>query len=227
MSKKHLKQIVAIIQKDLLIELRSKELLLSMSIFSFTVILIFAFAYDIGTRSAQIHVPGIIWIAFIFAGTLGLNRSFAREFENSQMQGLLLCPVNRGALYIAKLAGNVIFITIIELISLPVMIVLLGLDILDSIPTLLYLLLLGNIGFASVGTLFSAISLHTRSRELMLPIMLFPVTIPVILAAVKSTAFLLDNRSFAELLPWIRILISFDVIFTVVCTLLYKYVVEE
>jgi heme exporter protein B len=150
-----------------------------------------------------------------------------REYENGRMEGLLLCPVSRGAIYIAKLIGNVIFMMIIEILSLPVMVVLLNLDIIKFIPMLLLLLVLGNVGFASVGTLFSAISLHTRSRELMLPIMLFPVTIPVILAAVKSTAFLVNAKPLAEIMPWIRILIGFDLIFTTLCSFLYKYVVED
>jgi heme exporter protein B len=222
-----IRHIIHLVSKDLLIELRSKEILLSMIIFSLTVILIFNFTYDIGIQSAQLHTPGLLWVAFTFAGTLGFNRSFMREYENGRMEGLLLCPVSRGSIYIAKLIGNVLFMMIIEMLSLPVMVVLLDLDIINFIPMLLLLLVLGNIGFASVGTLFSAISLHTRSRELMLPIMLFPVTIPVILAAVKSTAFLLNAKPLEEIMPWIRILIGFDLIFTTLCSFLYKYVVED
>ncbi|MBD3385868.1 ABC transporter permease subunit [candidate division KSB1 bacterium] len=222
-----IRHIIHLVSKDLLIELRSKEILLSMIIFSLTIILIFNFTYDIGIQAVQRHTPGLLWVAFIFAGTLGLNRSFMREYENGRMEGLLLCPVSRGSIYIAKLVGNVIFMMIIEMVSLPVMVVLLNLDIIKFIPMLFLLLVLGNIGFASVGTLFSAISLHTRSRELMLPIMLFPVTIPVILAAVKSTAFLLNAKPLAEIMPWVRILIGFDLIFTTLCSFLYKYVVED
>lgn len=222
-----LRQIYTILHKDLLQELRSKEILTSMLVFSLTVVVIFNFVFDPGSAEMRTTAPGILWVAFVFASNLGLSRSFAREQENSMMQGLLLCPVDRSALFAAKVIGNVLFITLVELITLPVMIVFFDLQVGSAWPTLLAILFLGTLGFATVGTIFSAISANTRSREVMLPIMLFPVTVPIILASIKSTAYLLSGREFADIWSWMRLLVVFDVLYFVVCFLLYEYVVEE
>lgn len=220
-------QLYTILYKDLLQELRSKEILTSMLVFSLTVVVIFNFVFDPGSAEMRTTAPGILWVAFVFASNLGLSRSFAREQENSMMQGLLLCPVDRSALFAAKVIGNVLFITLVELITLPVMIVFFDLQVGNGWPTLLAILFLGTLGFATVGTIFSAISANTRSREVMLPIMLFPVTVPIILASIKSTAYLLSGREFADIWSWMRLLVVFDVLYFVVCFLLYEYVVEE
>jgi len=222
-----LQQIITILQKDLRQEMRGKDILTSMLIFSLTVVVIFNFVFEPGSEEMKATVPGILWVAFAFASNLGLSRSFAREQENAMMQGLLLCPVDRSAVYTAKVAGNFIFISIVELITLPVMVVIFDLSIAPVFTRLLATLLLGTFGFATIGTLFSAISANTRSREVMLPIMLFPVSIPVVLAAIKSTAPLLAGRDPAETWSWMRLLIGFDVIYFVICFLLYEYVVEE
>jgi heme exporter protein B len=222
-----LKQLYTILHKDLLQELRSKEIITSMLIFSLTVVIIFNFVFDPGSTEMRTTAPGILWVAFVFASNLGLSRSFAREQENSMMQGLLLCPVDRSALFAAKVLGNVLFITLVELITLPVMIIFFDLEVGGSWPLLLAILFLGTLGFATVGTIFSAISANTRSREVMLPIMLFPVTVPIILASIKSTAYLFGGREFADIWSWMRLLIGFDVLFFFVCFLLYEYVVEE
>ncbi|HOT96562.1 MAG TPA: heme exporter protein CcmB [bacterium] len=222
-----LAQLYTILRKDLLQELRGKEIITAMLVFSLTVVVIFNFVFDPGSTEMRAAAPGILWVAFVFASNLGLARAFAREQENAMMQGLLLCPVDRSTLFAAKVIGNVIFITVVELITLPVMVVLFDLAIGSVWPLLIAILLLGTFGFATVGTLFSAISANTRSREVMLPIMLFPVSVPVILAAIKSTAALLDGRGVVEIWPWLRLLIVFDVLYFFVCFLLYEYVVEE
>ncbi|MBN2356171.1 heme exporter protein CcmB [candidate division KSB1 bacterium] len=222
-----LKQIVSILYKDLLLELRSKDMVTSMLIFSFTVVVIFNFVFEPGSEEMKTTAPGILWVAFAFAGNLGLSRSFAREQENAMMQGLLLCPVDRSAIYTAKVLGNFLFITIVEWVTLPVMVVFFDLSIGAILLPLLITLLLGTFGFATVGTIFSAISANTRSREVMLPIMLFPISVPIILSSIKSTAYLLDGRAFADVWSWQRLLIGFDIIYFIVCFLLYEYVVEE
>ena len=202
-----LKQIVSILYKDLLLELRSKDMVTSMLIFSFTVVVIFNFVFEPGSEEMKTTAPGILWVAFAFAGNLGLSRSFAREQENAMMQGLLLCPVDRSAIYTAKVLGNFLFITIVEWVTLPVMVVFFDLSISAVLLPLLITLLLGTFGFATVGTIFSAISANTRSREVMLPIMLFPISVPIILSSIKSTAYLLDGRAFADVWSWQRLLI--------------------
>ncbi len=224
---KTLNQLYAILHKDLLQELRSKEIISAMLVFSLTVVVIFNFVFDPGSAEMRTTAPGILWVAFVFASNLGLSRAFAREQENSMMQGLLLCPVDRSLLFTAKVIGNILFISLVEIITLPVMIIFFDLTIGRAWPLLLAILFLGTAGFATVGTIFSAISANTRSREVMLPIMLFPITVPIILAAIKSTSYLLAGRETADIRPWLRLLIGFDVLYFFVCFLLYEYVVEE
>ncbi len=222
-----LTQLYTILHKDLLQELRSKEIVTTMLVFSLTVVVIFNFVFDPGSAEMRATAPGILWVAFVFASNLGLSRSFAREQENSMMHGLLLCPVDRSLLFTAKVIGNILFITLVEIVTLPVMVIFFDLEVGRLWPLLLAILLLGTAGFATVGTIFSAISANTRSREVMLPIMLFPVTVPIILAAIKSTSYLLAGRELADIWPWLRLLIGFDVLYFLVCFLLYEYVVEE
>jgi len=222
-----LAQIIAILRKDLLLELRSKEVVTSMLVFALTVVVIFNFVFEPGSAQIKTTAPGILWVAFTFASVLGLSRAFAREQEQGMMQGLLLCPVDRSLIYVAKVIGNVLFISMVELVTFPIMIVLFDLSVGKVFFPLLLVLFLGTLGFAGVGTLFSTISANTKSREVMLPILLFPVSVPVILASIKSTAYLLSGREFAEVWSWMRLLIGFDVIFLVICFLLYEYVLEE
>ncbi len=222
-----LKQILAILRKDILLELRSKDIIVSMSVFAFIVVIVFNFTFDPTTQQIKLSAPGILWVALLFSGNIGLSRSFAREQENSMMQGVLLCPVDRSLIYVAKVIGNVIFMTIVQLIILPVMVILLDLSVGHILPQLLVVLFLGTLGFAGIGTLFSTISANTKSREVMLPILLFPVAVPVILSATKSTAYLLSGKDIGQSLPWIKLLTGFDVIFLVICFLLYEYVIEE
>ena len=222
-----LQQIQSILHKDLLIEFRNKDIIISMLIFSLTVVVIFNFVFEPGSTEIRATAPGILWVAFAFASTLGLGRSFAREQENGVMQGLLLCPVDRSTIFAAKTIGNVIFITLVELITLPIMVVLFDLPMQRLLPWLVLILLLGTIGFATVGTLFSAIAANTRSREVMLPILLFPVSVPVILASIKSTAYLVSGRALSDIWSWMRLLVVFDLLYFFACYLLYEYVVEE
>ena len=222
-----LKQILAILRKDILLELRSKDIIVSMSVFAFIVVIVFNFTFDPTTQQIKNSAPGILWVALLFSGNIGLSRAFAREQENSMMQGMLLCPVDRSLIYVAKVIGNVIFMTFVQLIILPVMVILLDLSIGKVLPQLLVVLFLGTLGFAGIGTLFSTISANTKSREVMLPILLFPVSVPVILSATKSTAYLISGQDIGQSLSWIKLLIGFDVIFLVICFLLYEYVIEE
>lgn len=222
-----LRQIGAILHKDLLLELRSKDVVTTMLIFSLTVVVIFNFVFEPGSAEMMTTAPAILWVAFAFAGNLGLGRSFAREQENSQMHGLLLCPVDRSAIYAAKMAGNFLFITIVEWLTLPLVVVFFDLTISNIWWPLLATLVLGTLGFSAVGTIFSAISANTRAREVMLPILLFPVSVPVILASIKATSYLFAGRAMTDVWSWLRLLIAFDVIYFIVCFLLYEYVIEE
>ncbi|NIM19145.1 MAG: ABC transporter permease [Candidatus Latescibacteria bacterium] len=217
--------ILTILWKDLKIELRTKEAFSASFVFCIIVLVIFNFTLDLTTEEALRLGPGFLWVAFAFAGVLSLNRSFALEKEEGCAQALMLAPVDRGAIYVGKLLANVIFMLVTEIIILPLFVVFFNLDLGGKIPPLLLIFFLGTVGFASVGTIFSAIAANTRMREVMLPILLLPITIPVLIAAVETTAYAMGVRDEASF--WFRLLIAYDVVFTVASFLAFEYVVEE
>ncbi|OKY77203.1 MAG: ABC-type transport system involved in cytochrome c biogenesis permease component [Candidatus Methanohalarchaeum thermophilum] len=224
---KYLKKAFNVFWKDLIIELRSKEMINTMIIFSILVVLISSFAFgQMSTEALDQIAPGVLWIAFIFAGMLGIGRSFISEKDQNCLRGNMLAPVDWSAIYIGKTIGNLFFMLIMELITLIIFVVIFDFGkILTKLPKLTIILLLGTLGFVSVGTLLSAISVNTKTREMLLPVLLFPVTIPVILPVVESTSQLITQEP--NILPWIRILTAYDIIFFVLSALIFNYVVEE
>ena len=215
----------AIVQKDLAAEFRSRELLSAMLVFSLLVILIFNFALELDIKTRQSVTAGVLWTTFAFAGTLGLNRSMAVEKDRGCMDGLLLAPVDRSAIYFGKAISNLAFMLIVEAIVLPVYSVLYNVNLFRF--DLIGVILLGSIGYTAVGTLLAAMSVQTRTRDVLLPILLFPVVIPVLLSAVKASGGLLAGAEFSEILTPINILIVYDVIFIAVAFMVFDYVVEE
>ncbi len=222
----YLRKIVAIVAKDIAAELRTREMLSSMFVFSLLVILIFNFAFDLRADNQRTLAPGVLWVAIAFAGMLGLSRSFIMEKDRGSMEGLLLTPVDRSAIYLGKMLGNVLFIVVVEVVILPIFVVLFNLSA-EDLPLLVGVVILGTIGFAGVGTLFSAMAIHTRAREVLLPILLFPVVVPVMLASVKLTAAILDRVAFDEVQNWFSLLVAFDAIFLALSVILFDFVVEE
>jgi heme exporter protein B len=217
----------AVVWKDLSAERRSKELLSAMLVFSLLVVLIFNFALELERSRATLAtvVSGVLWVTFIFAGTIGLNRSLAMEKDRGSLDGLLLAPVDRSALYFGKAAGNLLFMGLVEVIILPVLSVLFNLSLIN--PLLLLVVLLGTLGYAAVGTLLASMAIHSRARDVMLPILLFPVAIPVLVASVKASAAILAAAGWDEIGPWVNLLIGYDVIFVAVAFMVFDYVVEE
>lgn len=223
--KSYLRKVLAIVWKDVRAELRTKDILSSMLVFAGLSVLIFQFAFDLRADNVRLVLPGVLWIAITFAGVLGLNRSFILEQDRGSLEGLLLAPVDRSAIYFGKLIGNLLFIFVVELLLLPLMTVLFNVWLLS--PALLLVLALGTVGYAAVGTLFAALSINTRAREVMLPILLFPVMIPVFVAGVQAVSRLLDGDSFGDILRWVQLLVAYDAIFIAAAMLLFDYVVEE
>jgi heme exporter protein B len=219
------KPMLAVVQKDLAAEFRSRELLSAMLVFSLLVILIFNFALELDIKTRQSVTAGVLWTTFAFAGTLGLNRSMAIEKDRGSMDGLLLAPVDRAVIYFGKVISNLAFMLIVEAIVLPLYSVLYNVNLLQ--PGLLGVILLGSIGYTAVGTLLAAMSVQTRTRDVLLPILLFPVAIPVLLAAVKASGGLLNNAPLPEILAPLNLLIVYDVIFIAVAFMVFDYVVEE
>ncbi len=217
--------VLAVLWKDLKIELRTKEALTASFVFSVLVLVIFNFTLDLTTDEALKLGAGFLWVAFAFAGILSLNRSFALEKAEGCMQGLLLAPTDRGGIYVGKFLANVIFMFVTEIIVLPLFAVFFNVSIVDRIWLLLAILLLGAVGFSSVGTLFAAIAAETRMREVLLPVLLLPITVPVLLAAVETTAFALGVQEDASF--WFRLLIVYDVVFFTASFLTFEYVLQE
>ncbi|OQA46528.1 MAG: CcmB protein [Chloroflexi bacterium ADurb.Bin325] len=219
------KAVVAIIWKDIRAELRTKDILSSVFVFALLTVIVFNFAYELRVPSMKMVVPGIIWVAISFAGTLGLNRAFVIEQDKGSLAGLLLAPVDRAAIYFGKMLANLIFILVVELALLPLVMIFFNLSLITG-PHLL-VLFLGTYGFAAVGTVFSAMAVSTRAREVLLPVLLFPVLLPVLVAGVKMTGGLVDGASLSEMGNWLQLVALYDVGFTVVAYLTFGFVVEE
>lgn len=220
-----IKATLALVWKDLAAELRSRELVSAMMVFALLVILIFNFALDLQPALRRTVTPGVLWVTFVFAGTLGLNRSMAIEKDRGCLDGLLLAPVDRSAIYFGKAIGNLVFMLIIEIIVLPIYSILYNINLFN--PGLLLVILLGSIGYVAVGTLLSAMAVQTRTRDILLPILLFPLVIPVVISAVKASTGFLEAWTLAEIQPWLSLLIVYDVIFTAVAFMFFDYIVEE
>jgi heme exporter protein B len=223
----YVRKILAIVRKDIAAELRTKEMFSTMFVFAVLVIVVFNFAFDLrvsGERVRQV-APGALWVAFAFAGILGLNRTFVLEKDRGCLEGLLLAPVDHTAIYFGKMISTVLFMLVVEALMLPVFTAFFGVNLFDL--RLLLFVLLGTLGFASVGTILSAMTAQTRAREVLLPILLLPVAAPVLIAAVKATAGILDGLTMGEMARWWQLLVAFDIIFPAVAFMTFDYVVKE
>jgi len=216
-----------LLRKDLLLEMRRPESLLAMFFFGTLLLFVFHFAFDIPPERAPEMAPGLLWLAFLFTGTLGLTQLFAVERENHCLDALLLSPIDRGSLYLAKVSFNLLLMLIVEAVVFPLFWILFNLEPWSLLPSLFGVALLGTIGFCVLGTLFSAVTMKSRSRELLLPFILFPLMIPVILATVRSMGVLLGAGDSQEAVAWTRLLIGFDVIFLTVGFLIFDWVIEN
>lgn len=219
------RQLYAILAKEIAVEWRTKETLSAMLVFALLVLVIFNFAFDLQGVDIRVLGPGILWVAFCFSGILGLGRSFAQERDKGSLEGMLLAPVDRGAMFLGKAIANLLFIVIMEAVTLPLFVILFNVT-LDWFPLIGYILL-GTVGFAGVGTLLSAIAASTRMREVMLPVLLFPVLVPLLVASVKITQGALQNVPFSDYQGWFTLLAAFDLIFLTVAYLVFEFVVEE
>lgn len=218
---------LAIARKDLLVELRSRSVILSALAFAVLAITIFFFAWD-PTAVASIDLaPGVLWVIFTFSGLLGLHRSFGVEQPTRAMDALLAAPVSREAIYLGKLIANLGFVIVVQAISLPAVALLYNVPIGGYLGSLIVVVLLASVGLVAVGTLFSSMAVSTRLAELLLPLLALPFFVPVILPAAQATARLMNGRSVSEVSGYISILAAFDVVFLVVCTLLYPYTLEQ
>jgi heme exporter protein B len=223
----YFRKVLAIVWKDIVAELRTKEMFSAMFVFAVLVIVVFNFAFDLrvsGERVRQV-APGALWVAFSFAGILGLNRAFVMEKDRGCLEGLLLAPVDHTAVYFGKMISTALFMLVVEALMLPVFTAFFGVNLFDL--RLILIIILGTVGFAGVGTLLSAMTAQTRSREVLLPILLLPVAAPVLIAAVKATSGILDGLAMSEIAIWLQLLVAFDIIFPAVAFMSFDYVVKE
>jgi heme exporter protein B len=216
---------LTIIRKDLRVELRSRELVSSMLLFALLSVLIFSFALELNRIAREEAISGVLWVTVVFASTLGLNRSMAAEREQGNIEAMLLAPIDRPAIFFGKLVGNLIFTLLVGLILLPLMTLFFNKSLFQ--PWLLIVLWLGTLGFSTVGTLLAAMTVQTRARESLLPILLMPVALPVLLAAVRATTSILNETPQADWIAWPQILLVVDLVYLVISYLLFEFVIEE
>jgi heme exporter protein B len=223
---KFLGQVAAVAGKDLRLEFRSRERLLTMVTFAALVAVVFSFALDPTVRARSI-LGAMLWVTILFAGTLGLGRSFTLEREQEALTGVLLAPVDRGALYLGKFIANLVILLLVEAVIFPVYALFFQAGFAGSYPGLIAVIVLASVGFMALGTLFSAITAHTRLGDTLLPILLLPLMIPIVIFAATATQRLLIGRPMTEIAASLRMLLAFDLIYLAVCTALFRYVVDE
>ena len=221
----YLRAVGAVIWKDFRAEWRSRENLTAMLVFALLMILIFNFALELDLQAKTSLSAGILWTTFIFAGTIGLNRSLAVEQDRGCLDGLLLAPVDRSVIYFGKAIGNLVFMLIVETVVLPIFSFLYGVNLFQ--PGFLGVVILGSIGYSAVGTLLSTMVVQARTRDILLPILLFPLALPVVIAAVKASQGFFQNQPLADFSVWINILVAYDLIFVAVALMIFDYVLED
>lgn len=215
--------------KDLRVEVRTKEVLLTMGYFGFLVVLIFAFAFFRGDAPISVIAGGILWVAIAFSGTLGLGRAFDREREGDCLRALLLSPIPRPAIYLGKTIGILVFMIVVEAVVFPAIAFFFNLPLgLEQVLRLIEVILLGTIGYAVVGAMLAAMLVRARSKDVLLAIVLYPLILPVLVAGVKATAAILEPPiRYAELGAWVPFLIFFDVSFLIASLWMFEALVVD
>jgi len=219
--------ISAIFVKDLRVEWRHRETLASMCVFGLLVIFLFNFSFEPGREESLRLLPGVLWVTFAFSGVLGFNRSFAAERENGCIEALCLAPVDPGLIYLGKMVANFLFVVIAEVVIVFAASLWYNFSFLPSFKWFALVSFFGTLGYVAVGTVFGAIAANTRMREVMLPVLQFPVAVPVFIGGIEATSGALRGAPVGEYASWIRLLATFSIIFVVLSFLLFEYVLEE
>jgi heme exporter protein B len=216
-----------VLWKDLLIEGRSKETL--NTLLFFVLLLLFLFEFTLGGDRARLTaaLPGLLWLGFVLSGLLGLGRTFLIERENDCWDGLLLAAGDKSAIYVGKLAGNLLLMAVVQALVLALFTLFYNVDIGPALPGLSLVIGLGTLGLAAVGTLFAAMTAHVRAREVLFPVLLLPVLLPLLLSAVRATEAVLRGDPLASVAPWLRLLVAADVIYVAVGVLTFDVILES
>jgi heme exporter protein B len=227
MSAKHeARRVAAIVWKDMTAERRSKAQFNAVVFLAGLMVLLFGFALGPDNPAIQSGAAGIIWLTILFSGVLTFHRSYEQELENSALEMLLLYPGERRTIFLGKVIGNLLFLLMVELVLIFVAVILYNIPVLPQLPRLLLVVLLGTIGFTTLGTFYAAMASRLRAREVLLPLLLFPMLVPLLMAAVGATGALLGGVM-DDFKPWIQLLVVFDVIFFVAALFAFEYVIEE
>lgn len=216
-----------IARKDLAIEFRTRTAFMAAIIFALLAVVIFYFAWDATAVSAVDLAPGVLWVIFTFAGLLGLQRSFGVEQADRAIDGLLAAPIDRESIFLGKAIANLLFVCGVQLLAIPAIALFYNLPLSGIILPLGGIAILAAFGLVMIGTLFSAMAVNTRLAELLLPMLSLPFFVPIVLPAAQATAKLLSGRPVSEAMPWLQLLIAFDIVFFVACTLAFPYTVED
>ncbi|QDG53195.1 hypothetical protein FIV42_21335 [Persicimonas caeni] len=226
MNPTFLRQTLAIIRKDLRREMRTGETLVTTTAFSVLLMVIFTFAFYQNEETVAFVFPGILWVAVVFAGMLAIGRTFAQEKESGTLRALALIPNTHTSLYIGKLAVNLLFMFVFEAVLVPLLILAFNVDVGGELGWYLLTLGAGTLGFAALGTLISAMLVHSRLKDVLLPIVLFPLIVPLVIAGVKSTALLLGDGSLEAVWDWAKIMVAIDGVFVIGSMLLFRWVLS-
>ncbi|MEK7701233.1 MAG: heme exporter protein CcmB [candidate division NC10 bacterium] len=216
-----------VVWKDLLVERRSKETLNALFFFSLLLLFVFQFALGPDRERLAATLPGLLWLGFILAGLLGLGRTFVLERENDCWEGLLLAPGDKSAIYVGKLAGNLLLMLVVEAMLLALFVIFFNLEIASALPALALVVVLGTVGLAAVGTLFAAMTAQVRARELLFPVLLLPVQVPVLLGTVKATEAVLLGEPLGAVAHWLKLLAAADVIYVAAGVLTFDFLLES
>ena len=221
-----LKDSLVIAGKDLRNELKSKQMIGMMIIFSSLVILIFSFAFDPTNNAVRAIIPGLIWVITIFSGLLGLNRSFLAENENDSITGLRVAPIDPASIYLGKLMANLVFVTIVQLISIPILFILFDYHFNGKMIWFLLIIFIATLGFIIVGTFLAALAANAKNSEMLLPVLLLPLLSPLMIAAVQATKIILGQEGIEEAISWFQLMVGYDLLFFAACFFLFEFLME-
>jgi len=216
-----------VLWKDLLVERRSKETLNGLAFFALLLLFVFQFTLGADRERLAATLPGLLWLGFVLAGLLGLGRTFVLERENDCWDALLLAPGDKSAIYAGKLAGNVLLMFAVEAMLLGLFTVFFNVDLTAALPALSVVVALGTLGLAAVGTLFAAMTAQVRARELLFPVLLLPVQVPVLLGSVKATEAILLGEPLSAVAHWLKLLAAADVVYVVAGLLTFDFLLES
>jgi heme exporter protein B len=222
-----LRTVYLLLAKDVLVELRNRETFTVMLFFAVVILFLFHFSLNPERENTAQLAPGLLWLAFMFTGVLGLGRSFQAEQANDCLEQLLLVPGDHGNIFLGKLVGNLAFMLAVELLIIPLFALFFQLNLWEALLPLLVVAVLGTLGFAAIGTLFSALTANLRAREVLFPLLLFPLVVPVVIGAVTATGIILGGGTLGEANGWLKLLGAFDTIFLTVAYLTFEFVVEQ